>query len=96
MSGGSRWRIVYLNKRGTYGVASAAYCWGRLAAALHRGLVYSWSNTADAFGFLFADDGWFTAAGRDFVEIRLQAILYLRIFGVPVGWKKVAGVSSRI
>ena len=35
---------VYLNKRGTYGIASAAYLWGRLGAGLHRGLVYTWSN----------------------------------------------------
>ena len=27
---------VYLNCRGTYGIGSAAYWWGRLAAALRR------------------------------------------------------------
>jgi hypothetical protein len=47
---------IYLNRRGTYGISSAAYWWGRLAPGLHRGLAYGWSNIADAFAFLFADD----------------------------------------
>ncbi len=82
---------VYLNKRGTYGISSAAYWWGRLAAALHRGLVYGWSNDVEAYAFLFADDWWFTAAGKGFAETLLGAILYLRTFGVPLSWKKVTG-----
>ena len=28
--------VVFLNRRGTFGIASAAYWWGRLAAALQR------------------------------------------------------------
>ncbi len=73
-----------MNKRGTYAIASAAYWWGHLGAALHRGLVYGWSNTAIAFALLFADDWWFSATGPDFMETLLCAILYLRIFGVPI------------
>ncbi len=85
---------VYLNKRGTYGIASAAYWRGRLGAALHGGLVYGWSNEVNAFALLFADDWWITASGRDFKETLLGAVLLLRVFGVPMSWKKLSGGLS--
>ncbi len=53
---------VYLNKRGTYGVTSAACWWGRLVALLHRGLVYGWSKAANAFAVVSADDLWLSAS----------------------------------
>ncbi len=82
---------MYLNKRGTYGIASAAYLGGRLGVALHQGLVYGWSNTVNAYALLFADDWWFSASGQDFMETLLGTVLYLKVFGVPISYEKITG-----
>ncbi len=62
-----------------------------MGAAFHRGLVYGRPNTANAFTLLFADAWWFTASGKYFAETLLCALLYLRVFGVPITWKKLTG-----
>jgi hypothetical protein len=82
---------VYCNKRGTYGVASAAYWWGRLGAALHRAILYTWSNQVHGWALLFADDWLWTSTGKDFCENLISAILLLRIFRVPLSWRKIRG-----
>jgi hypothetical protein len=82
---------VYCNKRGTYGVASAAYWWGRLGAALHRAILYTWSNQVYGWALLFADDWLWTSTGSDFCENLISAILLLRVFRVPLSWKKIRG-----
>ena len=53
--------------------------------------MYSWSNVVEAFAMLFADDWWFSVAGRDFALHLLGAIFYLRVFSVPLSWKKLTG-----
>ena len=54
-------------------------------------MVYGWSNEVNAFALLFADDWWITASGRDFKDTLLGAVLFLRVFGVPMSWKKLTG-----
>ena len=82
---------VYLNKCGTYGVGSAAYWWGRLAAGLHRGALYVWGDTVDGWLKLFADDWLSIASGPDFMWHHLGFVGFLRVFKVPLSWKKLKG-----
>ena len=83
----------YINKVGTYGVASAQYYWGRLAAAVMR-ILYSmypqvpWLLVfVDDFEFLLYQEG-----------ARLMAVTLLATLvalGVPLQWKKtVIGVRN--
>lgn len=82
---------VYLHTRGTFGVASAAYWWGRCAASAVR-LAH---NLADEhlglWHLLFADDGWLTATGRWFWRKILYWFFVLDLFEFPISWKKVSG-----
>ena len=82
---------VYLNRRGTYGMASAAYWWGRLGAALLRYLHYSSRPLALLWLMLFADDWKITAGGPDYALDILGALFTLLIFKVPIKWKKCGG-----
>jgi hypothetical protein len=82
---------VFLNTRGTYGVASAAYWWGRIGAALVRLVHYTWGSFLPGWLMLFADDWDVAARGRRFREIILVFILLLQILGVPLSWHKCAG-----
>ena len=80
---------VFLNTRGTFGIASAAYWWGRLAAALSRaGLLVPW---LPLWAFLFADDYDLTAEGKEFMMSILAFVLWLDVLGVPLSWKKSRG-----
>ena len=54
---------VFLNTRGTFGIASAAYWWGRLAAALTRSGLLVLGLWLPFWAFLFADDYDLTAEG---------------------------------
>ena len=48
--------LVYINKVGTYGVASAAYWWGRLAGSVVRLLLKLFGSRIPTWLLLFADD----------------------------------------
>eukprot|EP00971_Amphidinium_carterae_P097847 1936104-Amphidinium_carterae.2 len=76
----------YVNKVGTFGVASAQYHWGRLAALLNR-LCYH--LTEGSYNLVYVDDFLFlheqTNADRD----RLSVLILMLILGVPLSWKKL-------
>ncbi len=86
---------VFVNTCGTYGIASAAYWWGRLAAAIHRVAV----RTIVGKGLLlwlmlFADDWWAMALGKRFGTSVIMFTLLLQVLGVPISWKKAGGGRS--
>jgi len=78
-------------KRGTFGVASASYWWGRLAAALLRLLYRVVPERALFWGMVLADDFKFEAAGPDFVETLLLVVLTAEVLGFPWSWGKLRG-----
>jgi len=82
---------IYFQKRGTFGVASASYWWGRLAAALLRLLYRVVPERALFWGMVLADDFKFEAAGPDFVEVLLLAVLTAEVVGFPWAWEKLRG-----
>jgi len=82
---------IYFQKRGTFGVASASYWWGRLAASLLR-LLYKIVPEGTLFwGMVLADDFKFEAAGGDFVEVLLLVVLVAEVLGFPWAWAKLRG-----
>ena len=82
---------VYVNMVGTYGVASAAYWWGRLAAALQRVNLLVLGQEWPLWALLFADDWNLIAMGKSFMHSILAYVLLLCAFGVPISWKKSKG-----
>jgi len=81
---------VYLFKRGTFGVASASYWWGRLAAALGR-LIHYVVGPARFWMLLLADDFKIEVAGEHLAEHLLTALWLFILLKVPVSWEKVRG-----
>eukprot|EP00435_Cladocopium_sp_Y103_P040223 s3631_g10.t3 len=86
---------VYLHTRGTFGIASAAYHWQRLAAnvvrLLHRLLHRLGTDGLGVLHLLFADDGWLTATGEYFWRRLLYWVFLLDLLEIPLSWKKVRG-----
>ena len=82
---------MHLNKRGTYGIASAAYWWGRLAAMVHRALLYTTSSACPVWALLFADDWDICAQAPDLAKHWLLSLWVLELFQVPIQWRKCKG-----
>lgn len=81
---------IWVNRVGTFGVASAAYWWGRLGAGASR-IVMSLMGREFIYQFLFADDLRWTAHGTLMYENLLLALLAWETMGAPISWKKVKG-----
>ena len=82
---------VFLHTRGTFGVASAAYWWQRLAACWVRlGHLVAGSDLG-VLHLLFADDGWLTSCGDFFWRGLLFWLFFMDICEIPISWKKVRG-----
>ena len=82
---------VYINKVGTFGVSSASYWWGRLAAAIQRAGLKIVSAAWALWAMLFADDCDLTGEGSTYKEAMLCFIWWLVVLGVPLSWKKSKG-----
>eukprot|EP00438_Fugacium_kawagutii_P024076 Skav212939 [mRNA] locus=scaffold374:464240:467185:- [translate_table: standard] len=83
--------VVYLHTRGTFGVASAAYHWQRLAACVVRLLHRIAGRELGSLHLLFADDGWLSALGSGFWRRMLFWVFCLDLLEIPLSWKKVRG-----
>ena len=84
----------WVNKVGTYGMASAQLYWGRVAALLLR-LTYMIFPQVD-WGFVFVDDFcWILRQGTATAWATTLLATYVAL-GVPLGWKKtvLAGVNT--
>jgi len=82
---------VYLFKRGTFGVASASYWWGRLAAGIGRLLHYVLGEAVALWVMVLADDFKLEITGGRFAEGLLSALWLLILLEVPISWEKVRG-----
>ena len=65
---------VYLHKRGTFGIASAAYWWQRCIAAMVRTGHRLCGAELQIYHLLFADDGWMVATESSLASAPLLAI----------------------
>ena len=87
---GDEW---WINKVGTYGMASAQLYWGRLASALLR-LLYHVYPMVD-WGFVFVDDFCWLLRKSLAGPLTSAILLFLVAFGCPLSWKKTAiGLSN--
>jgi hypothetical protein len=83
--------VVYLNCVGTFGVASAAFWWSRLAATLQRTLWALLPPGDPLYILLFADDGLCLASGPRYRKNLLAVLLFLTVSGAPLSWAKTRG-----
>ena len=82
---------VYVNQVGTFGVASAAFWWGRAASVIFRTYHRVVPPQMLMYLLLFADDGLLLAAGEDYHKQIISLFLYLDLMEVPLAWKKTRG-----
>ena len=79
---------VYVNTVGTFGVASASYCWSRVASAVGRLTQYAAART---WHLLVADDYHLEAGGPEYRPALLVFFVLCSVTGVPLSWHKTAG-----
>ena len=87
----SRGGKVYINTTGTFGVASAAYWWSRVATALVRALHYFLGRELASWLLLVADDLAVFASHGQVRTVAWVIVATLRLFGLPLSWKKLGG-----
>ena len=76
----------WINKVGTYGMASAQLYWGRMAALLLR-LCYMVFPHVD-WGFVFVDDFCWLLRTDTATEDTAKLLLFLAAMGCPLSWHK--------
>jgi hypothetical protein len=76
----------WLNKCGTYGIASAQLYWGRMAALLVRLLYHLFPNIL--WAFVYVDDFLLLTRKRHLHEA-IAAIIFFLAVGSPLSWKKM-------
>ena len=82
---------IYVHTRGTFGVASAAYYWQRVAAGMIRVIHRLSGKELGVYHLLFADDGWLTSVGWQYWRKPLFWLFVMELLEFPVSWKKVRG-----
>ena len=85
---------VYAYVCGTFGIASAAYWWSRVAASVVRVMRYLLGADRAIFHLLYADDGLGMCDASHCVESMLLPFLIFDVLEVPMAWKKVRGGSK--
>ena len=82
---------VYVNCVGTFGVASAAFWWSRLAGSLQRVMWAILPAKDPLYSLLYADDGLCAVSGPRYRRILLGVLLFLTVLGAPLSWPKTRG-----
>ena len=76
---------------GLFGIASAAYWWGRLAGAIVRTVHYMATPSMQLWLLLVADDLKIESTASDQIRPLLFTLWLLEILGVPLQWNKAEG-----
>ena len=82
---------VYVNKVGTFGIASASYWWSRVASAIGRIALCIPGHSAHTWHLLVADDYMLDASGPAYREAIISFFTLCPLVGVPLSWPKTAG-----
>lgn len=80
-----------MNTRGTFGVASAAFWWGRVAGTIFRTFHKVIPSDAIFYLLLFADDGLVLSSGVDYHKLVIALFIFVEILEIPVSWNKTRG-----
>ena len=75
---------MYINKVGTFGVASASYYWSRVASAIDRFAQYLMSKNATTWNKLIADDYHIEAGGVNYRAALMFFFLLCATCRVPL------------
>ena len=80
---------VYVNCVGTFGVASAAFWWSRLAGTLQRVMMWRFlPYNHPLYALLYADDGLAMASGPQYRKVMLALLLFLTVVGAGLRLEK--------
>ena len=82
---------VFINTVGTFGVASASYCWSRVASATGRVVQYLVGNSAHTWHMLVADDYNLDLAAQTTEQHCFTFFTLCATANVPLSWSKTAG-----
>ena len=82
---------VFVNTVGTFGVASASYCWSRVASAVGRQCQYNHRPLASTWHLLVADVYHLDAGGPEYRAAIICFFVLCSVLGVPLSWRKTAG-----
>ena len=85
---------VYVHTRGTFGVASAAYWFGRAIGVVVRSCHKLMGRHMGLLHLIYADDGWLTATGSKFWKKILMWLFLYELLEIPITWKKVRGGAA--
>eukprot|EP00975_Prorocentrum_lima_P026586 5590999-Prorocentrum_lima.AAC.1 len=66
---------------GTFGMASAAYYWGRASALLVRLVHALFNKSREVWHLLYVDDGWITGSGPGAFRDVLLAFFVMEVLG---------------
>ena len=84
--------ILHINRVGTFGISTAAFWWGRLAAGIGRMVLnflclrFHWH-----WFLLYADDSRQQAAGAEKFLTLIVSLLLWTLAGTPFAWRKLRG-----
>lgn len=82
---------ILVNTRGTFGVASAAFWWGRVAGLAFRVFHRLLPPSAIFYLLLFADDGLMFSSGHQYHRHLLGLFVFLEVMEIPLSWSKTRG-----
>ena len=82
---------LYVHTRGTFGIASAAYWFGRVIGVVVRCCHRLMGRHMGLLHLIYADDGWLTATGARFWRKILMWLFLYELLEIPITWKKVRG-----
>lgn len=82
---------VFVHTRGIFGVASAAYWFGRAIGVAGRCTHRILGRHMGVLHLIYADDGWTAATGKAFWKKILMWLFVFELFEIPITWKKVRG-----
>ena len=82
---------VFVHTRGTFGIASAAYWFGRAMGVVVRSCHRIMGRHMGLLHLIYADDGWLAATGKRFWKKVLMWFFLYELLEVPITWKKVRG-----
>jgi hypothetical protein len=78
----------WINKCGTYGVASAQYIWARMGAFLQRRIHTIILTEDNYWALLYVDDTIAFIKVTQFWTISTLTLLFLEVLGAPIKWAK--------
>ena len=82
---------IFVHTRGTFGIASAAYWFGRSIGVAVRSCHRVMGRYMGLLHLIYADDGWLTATGKRFWKKLLMWLFLYELLEIPITWKKVRG-----